>query len=95
MITAEVRKETVNIRILLPSSKFDEKDVLLNINSNVSVKYFDSPLSSNEVTSILDNELMYIMGSESENTDNLNRYFYSRYIMTQTLTPSFLCNAIQ
>ena len=78
MITAEVRKETVNIRILLPSSKFDEKDVLLNINSNVSVKYFDSPLSSNEVTSILDNELMYIMGSESENTDNLNRYFYSR-----------------
>jgi hypothetical protein len=78
MITAEVRKETVNIRILLPSSKFDEKDVLLNINSNVSVKYFDSPLSSNEVTSILDNELMYIMVSESENTDNLNRYFYSR-----------------
>jgi hypothetical protein len=78
MITAEVRKETVNIRILLPSSKFDEKDVLLNINSNVSVKYFDSPLSSNEVTSILDNELMYIMGSESENTDNLTRYFYSR-----------------
>jgi hypothetical protein len=78
MITAEVRKETVNIRILLPSSKFDEKDVLLNINSNVSIKYFDSHLSSNEVTSILDNELMYIMGSESENTDNLTRYFYSR-----------------
>lgn len=69
------KNKLLNIRILLPASKFDEKDILLNINSNISVKYFDNPLTSNEVTSILDNELMYIMGSESENNNDLNRYF--------------------
>jgi hypothetical protein len=69
------KNKLLNIRILLPSPKFDEKDIPTHINSKVSIKYFDSPLSSNEVTSILDSEFMYILGSESENLNDPNRYF--------------------
>jgi hypothetical protein len=69
------KNKILNIRILLPSPKFDNKDIPSDISSNISIKYFDSPLSSNEVTSILDNESMYIMGSESRNMDDLTRYF--------------------
>jgi hypothetical protein len=48
-----------SIRILLPSPKFDEEDIPSNINSNISTKYFDAPLGSNEIISILDSELIY------------------------------------
>ena len=69
------KNKLLNIRILLPSPKFDEEDIPSIINSNISVKYFDRTLSSSEITSILDNELMYILGSESGNIRDHNRYF--------------------
>ncbi|MGI8832008.1 MAG: hypothetical protein ACR2IS_05150 [Nitrososphaeraceae archaeon] len=75
MVEITRKNKLLTIRILLPSPKFDKKDIPSDTSSNISIKYFDSPLSSNEVTSIMDNELMYIMGSESENIDDLNRYF--------------------
>lgn len=69
-------KKLLNIRILLPSAKFKENDIPTNIYLNISIKYFDRNLSSNTVTSILDSELMYVMGSESENSNS--RYFVQR-----------------
>jgi hypothetical protein len=69
------KNRSLNIRILLPSPKFDEADIPANINSNISIKYFDRPLSSNEITSILDREHMYILGLDSENANEQNRYF--------------------
>ena len=68
------KNKLLNIRILLPSSKFNEEDIPSNINSYISIKYFDRHLSSNTITLILDSEFMYILG-ESENTNDDNRYF--------------------
>ncbi|MDQ5869378.1 MAG: hypothetical protein M3530_06575 [Thermoproteota archaeon] len=69
------KNKLLNIRILLPSPKLEETDIPSNINSNVSIKYFDRHLSSNTLTSILDSEFMYVMGSEPENANDRNRYF--------------------
>jgi hypothetical protein len=62
----------------MPSRKFGEEVILeltSNINSNMSIKYFDSHLSSDTITSILDSEYMYILGFDSENANGHNRYF--------------------
>jgi len=69
------KNKLLNIRILLPSPKLEKEDIPSDINSNVSIKYFDRHLSSNTLTSILDSEFMYVMGSEPENTTDRNRYF--------------------
>jgi hypothetical protein len=69
------KNKLLNIRILLPSPKFSEEDIPSDFNSSISIKYFDSPLDSNEITSILDSEFMYILGSESEKANDHNRYF--------------------
>lgn len=69
------RNRSLNIRILLPSPKFNEEHIPSNISSNVSIKYFDRPLSSNEITSIVDREHLYLLGFESENANDHNRYF--------------------
>lgn len=69
------KNRLLDIRILLPSPRFGDSDVPSNLNSNISIRYFDRHLSSNTVTSILDNEFLYILGSEAENTSDRNRYF--------------------
>jgi hypothetical protein len=75
-ILAEMTKKNklLNILILLPSPKYNEEDIPSNINSYISIKYFDRHLSSHTITLILDSESMYILG-ESENTNDDNRYF--------------------
>jgi hypothetical protein len=79
-ILAEMTRKNklLNIRILMPSPKLDEEVILKltsNINSNISIKYFDGHLSSDTITSILDSEYMYILGFDSENANDHNRYF--------------------
>jgi len=70
------KNRSLNVRILLPSPKSSEEDIILSkFHSNISVKYFDRSLSSNEIASIVDREHLYILGVESENTDDQNRYF--------------------
>jgi hypothetical protein len=69
------KNRLLDIRILLPSPKFSDDDVSSELNSNISIKYFDRRLSSNTVTSILDNEFLYIVGSEAENTSDRIGYF--------------------
>lgn len=76
ILTDMTRKnKLLNIRILLPSSNFREEEIPSHISSNISIKYFDSPLSSNEITSIIDSKSVYILGFESENTIDRGRYF--------------------
>jgi hypothetical protein len=75
MLAERTRKNKfLNVRILLPSPKLDE-DIPSNTNSNISIKYFDRHLRSNTITSILDSEFMYVMGSESENKKDNNQYY--------------------
>jgi hypothetical protein len=79
-ILAEMTRKNklLNIRILMPSSKLDEEVILeltSNINSIISIKYFDAHLSSYTITSILDSGYMYILGFDSENSDDDNWYF--------------------
>lgn len=69
------KNSLLDIRILLPSPKFGDEDIPSNLNSNISIKYFDRHLSSSTVTSILDNEFLYIVGSETENTSDHIGYF--------------------
>ena len=68
------KNKLLNIHILLPSN-FREEDIPSHISSNISIKYFDSPLSSNEIASIIDSKSVYIMGSESENTRDRDQCF--------------------
>jgi hypothetical protein len=72
------KRKSLNIRILMPSPKFNEEEISSNINPKISIKYFDRRLSANTITSILDNESMYILGSESGNVIDGNRYFIQR-----------------
>ncbi|HJT85065.1 MAG TPA: hypothetical protein VJ697_11330 [Nitrososphaeraceae archaeon] len=65
----------LNIRILLPSPKLDEEDVPSNIYPNISIKYFDRRLSEDRITTILDSKFMYIMGSNPDHGDDLDRFF--------------------
>lgn len=75
MLAERTRKNKfLNVRILLPSPKLDE-DIPSNTNSNISIKYFDRHLRSNTITSILDSEFMYVMGSESENKMDNSQYY--------------------
>lgn len=69
------KNKSLDIRILLPSPKFNEEDIPSNINPNVSIKYFDRHLSASTITSILDDEFMYILGSGSDNISNRDRFF--------------------
>jgi hypothetical protein len=62
------------VLILLPSPKLDE-DIPSNTNPNISIIDFDRHLRSKTITSILDSEFMFIMGSESENKNNNNQYY--------------------
>jgi hypothetical protein len=74
---ADMRRKNrlLNIRILLPSRNFHEEDIQSGISSKVSIKYYDSPLSSNEIASIIDSNFMYILGSGSGNSNNRDQYF--------------------
>ena len=69
------KNRSLNIRILLPSAKFDEANIPPYINPNFSIKYFDRPLSSNEIISIVDRQYLYILGFVSEETNGQNQYF--------------------
>jgi hypothetical protein len=69
------RNRSLNIRLLLPSPKLDEEDIRSNITSNISIEYFDRPLGSNEISSMLDGQHLYIVGFESGNASDQNRYF--------------------
>jgi hypothetical protein len=68
------KNKSLNIRILLPSPKFKEIESMFDTISSMSIKYFDSPLNSNEIVSILDEDHLYILGLESENTSHQNRF---------------------
>ena len=69
------KNKILKVRILLPTSKFNKKNTSSNINSNLLIEYFDRHLSSNTITIILDNEFMYVLNSESENTNDNSRYY--------------------
>jgi hypothetical protein len=43
--------------------------------SNISIEYFNRPLGSNEISSMLDGQHLYIVGFESGNASDQNRYF--------------------
>ena len=68
------KNKSLNIRILLPSPKFKEIESMFDRISSMSIKYFDSPLNSNEIVSILDEDHLYTLGLESENTSHQNRF---------------------
>jgi hypothetical protein len=69
------KNNLLNVRILLPSPKLDEEGVPSKINPNLLIKYFDRHLSAQTITSILDSEFMYILGSDPDKTDNQDRFF--------------------
>jgi hypothetical protein len=75
MIDKAKKNKLLNVRILLPSPKLDEVQIPSNVSSNVSIKYFDRHLTTNTITSILDSELLYTIGSESEYVNGSNKYF--------------------
>ena len=75
MVEKARKNRLLDIRILLPSPKLSNDDVPSNLNSNISIKYFDRQLSPNTVTSILDNEYLYIVGSKAENANDRAGFF--------------------
>lgn len=87
LVELKRKNKSLNIRILLPSTKFEEKEEKIPSNTPpspsiaesfnspaMSIQYFDSPLNSNEIVSILDTDHMYILGLGSENTSYQNRF---------------------
>ena len=82
LVELKRKNKSLNIRILLPSTKFEEKEKIPSNTSYpsivespaMSIKYFDSPLNSNEIVSILDTEHLYILDLKSENTSYQNRF---------------------
>jgi hypothetical protein len=78
------KNKLLNIRILLPSTKFEEEKIPSNTSypsiaelfylPAMSIKYFDSPLNSNEIVLILDTDHLYILDLESQNTSYQNRF---------------------
>ena len=76
LVELKRKNKSLNIRILLPSTKFEEEEKIPSNTSYpaMSIQYFDSPLNSNEIVSILDTEHLYILGLESENTSYQNRF---------------------
>ena len=85
LVELKRKNKSLNIRILLPSPKFEKEEKIPSntpypsvaelINSPaMSIQYFDSPLNSNEIVSILDTEHLYILDLKSENTSYQNRF---------------------
>ena len=84
LVELKRKNKSLNIRILLPSPKFEEEEISSNTPypsiadffylPAMSIKYFDSPLNSNEIVSILDTEQLYILDLGSENTSYQNRF---------------------
>jgi hypothetical protein len=85
LVELKRKNKSLNIRILLPSTKFEEEEkipsntsypsIAESFNSPaMSIQYFDSPLNSNEIVSILDTEHLYILDLKSENTSYQNRF---------------------
>jgi hypothetical protein len=76
LVELKRKNKSLNIRILLPSTKFEEEEKIPSNTSYpaMSIQYFDSPLNSNEIVSILDTDHLYILGLESENTSYQNRF---------------------
>lgn len=85
LVELKRKNKSLNIRILLPSTKFEEEEkipsntsypsIAESFNSPaMSIQYFDSPLNSNEIVSILDTDHLYILSLGSENTSNQNRF---------------------
>jgi hypothetical protein len=85
LVELKRKNKSLNIRILLPSAKFEEEEkipsntsypsIVESSNSPaMSIQYFDSPLNSNEIVSILDTDHLYILDLESENTSSQNRF---------------------
>jgi hypothetical protein len=70
-----VKNKLLNIRVLLPSHTFYEEDIPSTIRSKISIKYFDSPLSSKGIASIIDSHSMYILSSGSTSTNGRGLYF--------------------
>lgn len=68
------KNRLLNIRMLLPSHNFHEEDIQSSISSKITIKYFDSPLSSNGIASIIDSNSMYVLSSVSANTNGLSQY---------------------
>ena len=67
--------EALKVRILLPLPKLNKKDISLNSNANLLIEYFDRHLSSNTITIIQDNKFVYILNSESKNTNGHGSYY--------------------
>ena len=65
----------LKVRVLLPSTMFDERMNPRKIGSSINTKYFDRPLAANAITAIVDSEFMCVLGSESNNIDTPNKYF--------------------
>jgi hypothetical protein len=86
LVELKRKNKSLNIRILLPSTKFEQEEEKTPSNTSypsiaesfnspaMSIQYFDSPLNSNEIVSILDTDHLYILGLESENTSYQNRF---------------------
>ena len=76
LVELKRKNKSLNIRILLPSTKFEEEEKIPSNTSYpaMSIQYFDSPLNSNEIVSILDTEHLYILDLKSENTSYQNRF---------------------
>jgi hypothetical protein len=55
-ILAEMKKsdKSLDIRILLPSPRFNKDLISRSISALILIKYFDRPLATNVITSILD-----------------------------------------
>ena len=68
------KNRLLNIRMLLPSHNFHEEDIQSSISSKITIKYFDSPLSSNGIASIIDSNSMYVLSSVSANTNGRSQY---------------------
>ena len=86
LVELKRKNKSLNIRILLPSTKFEKEEEKVPSNTPypsitelinspaMSIQYFDSPLNSNEIVSILDTEHLYILDLKSENTSYQNRF---------------------
>jgi hypothetical protein len=76
-ILTDIAKKTkaLNLRVLLPLPKLNKKDISLNSNANLLIEYFDRHLSSNTITIIQDNKFIYILNSESKNTNGHGPYY--------------------
>ena len=96
LVELKRKNKSLNVRILLPSTKFEEKEKIPSNTSYpsveespaMSIKYFDSPLNSNEIVSILDTDSMYFLGLGSENTSYQNR-FLIQHVNNESKTQAY------